>query len=53
VYAEFMNEAVIDKFVHQTTKRRLKRAIDDAYWMGAALGMMAGACLGVMVGLSW
>jgi hypothetical protein len=48
-----MNEAIMNKFVHHATKRHLKRAIDDAYWMGAGLGMMAGACLGVIVGLIW
>lgn len=46
-----MNNTTMNSFVRQTAKKHLKRAIDDAYWMGAALGMMGGACLGVIVGL--
>jgi hypothetical protein len=40
-----MHEAII--------KRHLKQAIDYAYWMGMGIGMLAGASLGVMVGLIW
>lgn len=38
-----MHEAII--------KRHVKQAIDYAYWMGMAIGMVAGASLGIMVGL--
>jgi ElaB/YqjD/DUF883 family membrane-anchored ribosome-binding protein len=48
-----MNEAIINRYVHHATEKYLKRTIDDAYWMGAAIGMAAGAVLGVMVGLIW
>jgi hypothetical protein len=48
-----MNEADINSYVQLATKKYLKRAIDDAYWMGAAFGMAAGAGLGVVVGLIW
>lgn len=45
VYAWSMYEAII--------KRQVKQATDYAYWTGAAIGMAAGAALGVMVGLVW
>jgi ABC-type uncharacterized transport system permease subunit len=38
-----MHEAMI--------KRHVKQATDYAYWTGMAIGMAAGACLGVLVGL--
>ncbi|MFT6286273.1 MAG: hypothetical protein ACJA09_001019 [Alcanivorax sp.] len=34
-------------------KRQVEHATHHAYWMGAAVGMSAGAVLGVMVGLVW
>ena len=46
-----MNNVIMNSYVRQTAKKHLNRAIDDAYWLGAAFGMMAGACLGVIVGL--
>jgi len=48
-----MNNANINGYIKQATRKHLKRALDDAYWMGAAIGMTAGASLGVMVGLIW
>jgi hypothetical protein len=40
--------------MHETfIKRHVKQAVDYAYWMGCAVGMVAGASLGVMVGLVW
>lgn len=38
-----MHEAII--------KRQVKQATDYAYWMGMAIGMAAGASLGILVGL--
>ena len=32
-------------------KKHYKQALDYTYWMGMAIGMVAGASLGVMVGL--
>jgi hypothetical protein len=48
-----MNHTIINRTIKQASRKHLKRALDDAYWMGAAIGMTAGASLGVMVGLIW
>ena len=34
-------------------KKHYQQALDYTYWMGMAIGMIAGASLGVLVGLVW
>ena len=48
-----MQEAMIDRHFELTARRHWKQATDYAYWMGMAIGMLAGAGLGVVVGLVW
>jgi hypothetical protein len=48
-----MQQAIFERRVMLTSKRHWKQATDYAYWMGMAVGMIAGASLGVLVGLVW
>lgn len=44
---------MIPRHIELTTRSHWKQATDYAYWMGMAIGMTAGAGLGVVVGLVW
>ncbi|MCB1732024.1 MAG: hypothetical protein KDI21_16250 [Halieaceae bacterium] len=48
-----MQQAIFDRRVKLTARRHWQQATDYTYWMGMAIGMLAGAGLGVMVGLAW
>ena len=52
-YAYAMQQAIFDRRVKLTARRHWQQATDYAYWMGMAIGMLAGAGLGVVVGLAW